>query len=58
MSDHIMNECMWIKCPCSSGEDTLFKVSIKVYPISVLLLENIFRKQVKSTVNTYRILPY
>ena len=31
LNDHIMNECTWIKCPCSSeGKDILYEVGIAI----------------------------
>lgn len=42
LNDHIMNECTWIKCPCSSEKDVLFEVSIHSYQLHeyVLMISN------------------
>ncbi|XP_065899609.1 TNF receptor-associated factor 2-like isoform X1 [Dysidea avara] len=31
LTDHVMRECTWIRCPCSGEEDVLFEVNSKGY---------------------------
>ncbi|XP_065899560.1 TNF receptor-associated factor 3-like isoform X2 [Dysidea avara] len=31
LTDHVMRECTWIKCPCSGEEDVLFEAGSKEY---------------------------
>jgi len=26
LTDHVMRECTWIRCPCSGEEDVMFEV--------------------------------